>query len=91
MEAVLYVSSWFPFSVPHVMKILFIPSSVFSPYDRVDASYGVLEVPHYLPTHWEAELVVPLERCPEAIRELRRVVVDNSLPVNMPVEVRAVH
>ena len=87
METVLLVSSWFPFSVPHVMKLIFLPSSVFSPHDRVDTNYNILEVPHSLPIHWEAELVVPFEGCAVAIQELRRFVIDNHLPVNMPIEV----
>jgi FAD/FMN-containing dehydrogenase len=90
MEAVLFISSWFPFSVPYVMKLLFLPSSVFSPYDRVDVSYNVLQVPHALPTHWEAEVVVPFENCAVAISELKRVVDEYSIPVSMPVEVRPV-
>ena len=88
MEVVLIFTSWVPYIVPHVMKLLFLPSTVFAPYDRVDVSYNILQVPHALPTHWEAEVVVPFEDCAVAISELKRVVDEHSIPVSMPVEVR---
>ena len=87
MEAILLISSWFPPSVPHVMRLIFLPSSVFSPYDRVDTPPAVLEVPHSLPVHWEAELALPFEGCPAAVRELRRIVIEHRIPANMPIEV----
>ena len=87
MEAVLLLSSWFPFSIPHVMQLMFLPSTVFSPYDRVDTSLSVLQVPHSLPVHWESELALPFGGCPAAIRELRRIVVEDHIPANMPIEV----
>lgn len=87
MEVVLYLASWFPFSIPHTMKLIFKPPTVFMPYNRVDISYNVLQVPHVLPIHWEAELSVPFEQCAEALGELRRIVLEKSMPVNMPVEV----
>ena len=40
-----------------------------------------------LPVHWEAELVLPMEGCSEAVRELRRAVVNSGIPANMPIEV----
>ena len=69
------------------MKLIFKPPTVFMPYDRVDVSYNVLQVPHALPTHWEAELSVPFEQCAAALDELRHIVLENSMPVNMPIEV----
>jgi L-gulonolactone oxidase len=90
MEAILLISSWFPPSVPHVMRLIFLPSSVFSPYDRVDTPPAVLEVPHSLPVHWEAELALPFEGCPAAVRELRRIVIEHRIPANMPIEIRPV-
>ena len=86
-ELVLYVTSWFPSSVPHVMRFIFNYLSPFPPYDRVAISYNVLNVPHILPVHWEAEVVVPFEKCPEAIRELKRVVFEHEIPANLATEV----
>ena len=89
METVLYASSWFPSYVPHAMRLLLLtlPSSVFAPHDRVAPSNEVLEVPHYLPVHWEAELALPLKGCAAAVSGLRAVVVEHGIPVNMPIEV----
>ena len=69
------------------MKFIYTSAPVFLPYDRVDVSYNVLQVPHKLPLHWEGEVVLPVVGCAEAIRELRHVVKEYAIPVNMPVEV----
>ena len=87
-EVLLYICSWLPSSVPRMMALISNTFGLFPPHDRVDVSHHVLNIPYYLPVHSEAEVAVALESCPEAIRELWRVVLDHHIPLNYVTEVR---
>ena len=53
----------------------------------MDTSYKVFNIPHYFPIHNEGELIVSMEDCPAAIRELQRMVLEEKIPLNYIVEV----
>ena len=92
MQVTLYSSyirviSLVPFIVPQAMKAIIKYGGVFNSHNRVDVSYRVFNIPFLVPTHSEAELVVAYEHTAAALRDLRRHVVENSVPVNFIVEV----
>lgn len=57
------------------------------PYNRVDKSYKVFNVPHYIPVHNEGEIVVGFEDCAAAIREQKKFVLEADIPLNFISEV----
>ena len=86
------VSSWFPSTIPGVMKLIFdVLPDALPPYDRIDKSYRVFNIPHYFPVHNEAEVVVDVKDCAAAIRELKRFVTDKDIPLNYITEVVTLH
>ena len=59
----------------------------FPPYNRVDKSYRVLNIPHYFPVHNEGEVVVDMKDCATAIREQKKFVSEEGIPLNFVTEV----
>ena len=71
-----------------MMKFIFgVLPDALPPYDRVDKSYRVFNIPHYFAVHNEGELVVDIKDCPTAIRELKRFVFEKNIPLNYITEV----
>ena len=70
------------------MKFIFgVFPDALPPYDRIDKSYRVFNIPHYFPVHNEGEVVVDLKDCVAAIRELKRFVIEEDIPLNYITEV----
>ena len=90
-EAVLWIASCFPQLTQRIMYLLFSAVEIFPHHNRVDISYGIFNLPHYLPNHHEGEPVVPIEDCAEAIREVKRVVEKFEIPLNFVNEVTFIH
>lgn len=91
VEGILYdvyisILSWVPSLVPVFMKLLF-KQDPMQPHNRVDVSYRVFNIPFYFPTHNEAEFVVGMKDCASAIRELKRFVEREKIPLNYITEV----
>ena len=56
-------------------------------YDRVDKSYRVFNIPHYFAVHNEGEVVVDIKDCAATIKELKRFVFEENIPLNYITEV----
>lgn len=56
-------------------------------YDTIDKSYHVFNIPHYFPVHHESELVLDFKDCAAAIREQRKFVLSQEIPLNYVTEV----
>lgn len=84
---IMQILSWIPKATPAVMKFLVKKTDLFNAYNRVDKSYNVFNIPHYIPRHYEAEVAVRFEDCPKAIRELTHVADEFEIPVNLITEV----
>ena len=71
-----------------MMKFIFhfLPDAL-PPYNRVDKSYRVFNIPHFFPVHNEGELVVDVKDCADAIREQKRFVFEAGIPLNYITEV----
>ena len=70
-----------------MIKLIFAVGNFLPPQNYVDASFKVFNIPHYFPVHNEAEIIVSVEDCADAIRELEDVVREYSIPVNYLTEV----
>ena len=81
------MASFFPQHTAKIMRLLF-SIEMFPAHNRVDVSHRVFNVPHYLPNHHEGELVVSIEDCAQAIREVKRVVEKFEIPLNFVQEVK---
>jgi L-gulonolactone oxidase len=90
-EMLQYIYSVLPFTANNGMKLLARTFDPFEPYNRVDHSYNVLNVPHYIaPTHRESEYSIPIGNCSSAITELIQFKETHNVPVNHIIEVRFV-
>ena len=70
------------------MKFLFgVLPDTLPPYDRIDKSYRVFNIPHYFPVHHESELILDIKDCAAAIREQRKFVFEKGIPLNYITEV----
>lgn len=69
------------------MTLLFRYGDALPPYNRVDTSYRVFNIPHNYPIHNEAEMVVGIEDCAPAIEELKAFVEVERVPLNYITEV----
>lgn len=69
------------------MRVLTTIKEPFEPHNRVDVSHRVFNIPHYLPVHYESEVVVGVDDCAQALRELWRIGEEFNIPVNFPTEV----
>ena len=58
---------------------------VFQPSTRVDYSWNVFNISHYLPSHFEAEIAVDYKHCDRALSELLNYAVNTT--VNSIIEV----
>ena len=65
------------------MQLLFQNNEVLSPHNHVQASYDVFNVPYYIPKDHEADVAVSVEDCAESIREIKRVVDQYFIPLNL--------
>ena len=79
--------AWMPGIVPDCMNLLFKYGNPLPPYNRVDVSYKVFNIPSYFPNHNEAEVVLKLKDCVPAIRELKKFVEEENIPLNFITEV----
>ena len=86
-EALTLLASWMPRLSECIMSFIFDYGDPLPPLNRVDKSYGVLNIPHQFPVHNEGELVVPIEKCADSIRELRKFVLEEKIPLNYLTEV----
>lgn len=84
----IHLCSWFPTTIPGMMKFIFdfLPDAL-PPYNRVDKSYHVFNIPHFFPVHNEGELIVDMKDCADAIREQKRFVFEAGIPLNYVTEV----
>ena len=89
-EFISWAASWMESIARPSFYLLFTMTDLFVPHNRVDVSYRVFNVPHYLPEHHEAEVVVGIEDCANAIQELKEVVVDYDIPLNFASEVSSI-
>ncbi len=87
-ESIIRIVSWFESLTNQVMYIFCAIREPFEPHNRVDVSHRVFNIPHYFPVHHESEVVVGIDDCAGALRELGRVVVEFDIPVNYGTEVR---
>ena len=87
LEPFLWVASWIPTLTPFIMKLAFGYGGIFPAYNRVDISYSVFVPPPYFPNNNQAEVVVDMVHCVEALKELKRVVETQRIPVNLITEV----
>ncbi len=87
-EIIIWIASWFESLTNQVMYIFCAIREPFQPHNRVDVSHRVFNLPEYLPVHHESEVVVGMDDCAGALRELGRVVVEFDIPVNYGLEVR---
>ena len=69
----------------NMMRRLVGTGQVFKEHTRVDHSWNVFNVPHYLPAHFEAEIAVDHKHCGGALSELLNYAV--NITVNSVVEV----
>ena len=82
------ICSWFPSTIPGMMNFIFhVLPDALPPYDRVDKSYRVFNIPHYFAVHNEGEVVVDVKDCAATIRELKRFVFEENIPLNYITEV----
>ena len=79
--------SWMPSIIPLAMKLLMKYGNPLPDYNRVDLSHNVFNLPHYIPRHHEAEVIVGIEDCSPAITELRALTLEEKMPVNFITEV----
>ena len=86
-EAFLTIFSWMPSAVPGAMRLLFKYGDPIRPTNRIDVSHRVFNIPNYFPNHNEAELVVGIEDCAPAIKELKVFVEEEHIPLNYITEV----
>ena len=70
------------------MTLIFKHGSFFQPHNFVDTSANILISQYYFPVNHQAEYIVHLKDCVGAVGELRRVVTELKLPVNLISEVR---
>ena len=80
--------SWFPKIIPSAISFLTKYGGSIKPYNRVDVSHRVFNIPHYFPHHQETEVVVHVDQCGQAIRELQKFVYEEGIPLNYITEVR---
>ena len=69
----------------NMMRLLVGTGQVFKPSTRVDYNWNVFNVPHYLPSHFEPEIVVGYKHCDRALSELPNYAVNTT--VNSVIEV----
>ena len=82
------IGSWFPNTIPWIMNLVFnVLPDPFPPYNRVDKNYNVFNVPHYVPLHYESELIVNINDCAAAIIEQKNLILKRRYPVNFLTEV----
>lgn len=86
-EVYINILSWMPSVVPEAMMLLFKHGDTFSPYNRVDVSHRVFNIPYYFPGHHESEMVVGIEHCAPGIKELKAFVEKEEIPLNYITEV----
>ena len=91
LEPFLWIASWIPPLTPFIMKLAFNYGGIFPAYNRVDISYGVFVPPPYFPNNNQAEVVVDMVHCVEALEELKRVVETQKIPVNLITEVNTIY
>ncbi len=80
--------SWFPSVVPAFISFLFKNGLAVEPYNRVDISHRILNIPNYFPHHHETEVVVGVAQCADAIKLLKKFVVEHDIPLNYITEVK---
>ena len=54
----------------NMMCLLVGTGQVFKPSTRVDYNWNVFNIPHYLPSHFEAEIAVDYKHCDRALSKL---------------------
>ena len=69
----------------NMMRLLVGTGQVFKPSTRVDYSWNVFNLPHYIPSHFEAEIAVDYKHCDRALSELLNYAVNTT--VNSVIEV----
>ena len=82
LEAYVYIFSWIPCIFPGAVKLIVQYTDGFPAYNRVDRSYNVLNIPHYIVNHHELEVVLDVRHCAAAITELKYL-----LPLTFGIEV----
>ncbi len=80
--------SWIPSVVPAAMRLLFKYGDPLPPYNRVDTSFRIFNIPNYFPQHSESEVIVGIKDCAPAIKELKDYVEGESIPLNFITEVQ---
>lgn len=86
-EAAILITSWIPSLNHAVFTVIFKKLDSFPAHIRVDKSYRVFNIPHRFPPHNEGEMVVGIDDCADAIRELQQFVNEESIPLNYVIEV----
>lgn len=86
-DAFIGLISHIPAIIPDAMTFLFRYGDTLPPYNRVDTSHKVFNIPHNFPIHNEAEMVVGIEDCAAAIQELKAFVEEERVPLNYITEV----
>lgn len=72
------------------IKLLFTLTDTFPSYNRVDNSWNVFNIPHYIDKfHRESEVSVPFEYCASAIADLIQLKEAYDIPLNHIIEVIA--
>ena len=69
----------------NMMRLLVGTGQVFKPSTRVDYNWNVFNLPHYIPSHFEAEIAVDYKHCDRALSELLNYAVNTT--VNSVIEV----
>lgn len=90
-EVLQFVFSLIPLTANTGMYLLFKMSVVFPEYSRVDHSWDVLNIPHYIDQyHRESEIAVPVGDCSGAIHDVFNVKDKYEIPMTHIVEVMIV-
>lgn len=62
-----------------VLRALIDAEKLFKQTTRIDHSWNVLKLPHYLPSHFESEVSVDYRDCGKALRELPKFAVNTTI------------
>ena len=69
----------------NMIRLLVGTGKVFQPSTCMDYSWNVFNIPHYIPSHYEAEIAVDYKHCDRALSELLNYAVNTT--VNSVIEV----
>ena len=89
-EMMQWFISIFPNTASTIMPSFLGTQLIFSPQTRIEKSYEIFVIKHYVSPHTQQEVSVSIKDCQASLKTLHEFVNQNNIPVNAFIEVRNV-